>query len=75
MPRIARQREAGTWSELFDSDAWYNRSGLGAVAVWYLALTVLGWAVFPLVRKALPGLPDQRLSRWCGLPGCCCWPI
>ncbi|MBN2044856.1 MAG: phospholipid carrier-dependent glycosyltransferase [Anaerolineales bacterium] len=58
-PARARQREAGTWSELFDSDAWYNRSGIGAVALWYLALTVLGWAVFPLVRKALPGLPDN----------------
>ncbi|MFN2145397.1 MAG: ArnT family glycosyltransferase, partial [Anaerolineales bacterium] len=56
---IAHQREAGTWSELFDSEAWYNRSGLGAVAVWYLALTVLGWAIFPLVRRALPGLPDH----------------
>ena len=54
------QQQAGsTWSDLFDTQAWYNRSGLGAVLVWYLALTLLGWAVFPLVRKALPGLPDQ----------------
>ena len=55
---IARQRNAGTWSELFDTEAWYNRSGFGAVVVWYLALTVLGWAGLPTGALALPGLPD-----------------
>ncbi|MEJ2757826.1 MAG: DUF2298 domain-containing protein, partial [Anaerolineales bacterium] len=53
-----KQRESGTWSELFNTDAWYNQSGLAAVVVWYLVVSVLGWAVFPLVRRALPGLPD-----------------
>ncbi|MEN8240750.1 MAG: DUF2298 domain-containing protein [Chloroflexota bacterium] len=52
------QQAGGTWSELFDSEAWFNRSGFGAALVWYLALTLLGWAIFPLVHKALPGLPD-----------------
>ena len=54
-----RQRQAGTWSELFNTKTWYNQSGLGAVLVWYLALSILGWMVFPLVRRALPGLPDH----------------
>ncbi len=52
------QKQSGTWSELFDSKTWYNQSGVGAVAVWYLALSVLGWTVYPLIRRALPGLPD-----------------
>ena len=66
---FARQRQSGTWSELFVSEAWYNRSGFGAAALWYLALTALGWAVFPLVRRALPGLPDSGfpLARTAGL--------
>jgi len=54
-----RQRQAGTWSELFNTDAWFNQSGLGAVVVWYVALSMLGWLVFPLLSRALPGLPDQ----------------
>ncbi len=54
-----RQRAAGTWSQLFDTDQWFNRSGIGAVLVWYLLLSLLGWAFFPLLRRALPGLPDQ----------------
>ena len=54
----AKQRVSGTWSELYNSQAWYNRSGLAAVVLWYFSLTVLGWAVFPLVQRALPGLPD-----------------
>jgi len=64
-----RQEAGGTWSELFNSDAWYNRSGPGAVLVWYLSLSVLGWAVFPLVRRALPGLPDAGfpLARTAGM--------
>jgi len=53
-----QQSQAGTWSELFDTSAWYNQSGLGAVVVWYLGLSLLGWFVYPLVRRALPGLPD-----------------
>ena len=54
-----RQRQSGTWSELFNTSAWYNQSGLGAVVVWYLGLSLLGWLVFPLVRRALPGLSDH----------------
>ena len=54
-----RQEEGGTWSELYNSEAWFNQSGLGAVVVWYLALSLLSWACFPLIRRALPGLPDN----------------
>lgn len=57
--RLAEQRAGGTWSALFPAQAWVNRwPGLGAVA-WYLALSLLGWAVWPLVRLGLGTLPDK----------------
>jgi YYY domain-containing protein len=57
--RWAEQRDGGTWSKLFDIDALQNRyPGLGAV-LWYLALMVLGWVAYPLLRMALPGLADK----------------
>lgn len=63
------QQRGGTWSELFDAQAFYNRyPALGAL-IWYLALAVLGWIVYPLLRLALPGLPDKGypLARAAGL--------
>lgn len=57
--RLAAQRAGGTWAELFDTQAWYNRfPGLGAV-LWYGVLTLLGWVMVPLVRLALGGLADR----------------
>ena len=57
--RLAEQRAGGTWSELFNIDALKNRyPGLAAV-LWYVALAVLGWVVYPLIRMALPGLADR----------------
>lgn len=57
--RLAAQRAGGTWADLFDIQAWYNRwPGLGAV-LWYLVLTLLGWAMYPLLRLALGGLADR----------------
>jgi YYY domain-containing protein len=67
--RLQEQQAGGTWSELFDREAFYNRyPGLGAF--WfYLALSALGLVVYPLVRLAFPGLPDRGypLSRLVGM--------
>ncbi|MEZ0395440.1 MAG: DUF2298 domain-containing protein [Anaerolineales bacterium] len=67
--RLAAQQAGGTWSELFDRQAWYNRlPGLGA-ALWYLLVFGVGLLAYPLVRAALPGLPDRGypLARLSGL--------
>ncbi|HEY9076925.1 MAG TPA: DUF2298 domain-containing protein [Anaerolineaceae bacterium] len=55
----AVQSRGGTWSELFDSEALYNRYPAIAVVIWYLTISVLGWMMFPFVRIALAGLPDR----------------
>ena len=55
----AIQQAGGTWSELFNREALQNKyPGLGLV-LWYLAVSLLGWIVFPMVRLALRGLPDR----------------
>lgn len=67
--RLAAQQAGGTWSELFDRQAWYNRfPGLGA-ALWYLVVFGVGLLAYPLVRAALPGLSDRGypLARLTGL--------
>lgn len=56
--RLAQQRAGGTWSELFDTENWINSSPWVSAIVWYVALTALGIAVYPIVRWALPGLKD-----------------
>ena len=57
--RLAAQRAGGTWTELFNRDAIYNRAPwLGAV-LWYVVVSLLGWVVMPLVRMGLGGLPDK----------------
>lgn len=66
---FAALTQGGTWSELFNTDALQNRfPGLAAV-VWYLFIFVLGLAVYPFVRIALPGLSDRGypLARIAGL--------
>jgi YYY domain-containing protein len=55
----ARQQAGGTWSEMFDVNALQNRYPGVGVVIWYLAISLLGWAVMPLVRLALRGLPDR----------------
>jgi YYY domain-containing protein len=66
---LAAQQAGGTWSDLFNRDALYNRyPGLGVV-LWYLVILVLGLLAYPLVRAALPGLADHGypLARVTGL--------
>ena len=71
LPRddAARQRAGGTWSALFDYDALQNRYPWLAAVSWYALLTVLGLAVWPWLRLALPSLPDHGypMARFAGL--------
>ena len=66
---LARQRAGGTWSRLFDYDWLQNRYPVLGLIFWYLFIFILGLAVYPLVRLALPGLADKGypLSRALGL--------
>ena len=57
--RLAAQTNGGTWSELFNSQAWQNRYQILGVIAWYLTVSVLGLLVYPLLRVTLPGLPDH----------------
>jgi YYY domain-containing protein len=57
--RWAEQRAGGTWAELFDTENWVNASPWVSVVVWYVVLGLLGVAVFPLLRVAMPGLDDS----------------
>jgi YYY domain-containing protein len=67
--RLAEQQSGGTWSDLFNSDALYNRFKGLSVVVWYLSVAILGLFVYPLVRLALPGLTDHGypLARTAGM--------
>jgi YYY domain-containing protein len=57
--RLAQQRAGGTWSDLFHSDALFNRWPWLAAVLWYVTITLLGWAVLPLVTLGLGSLPDK----------------
>jgi YYY domain-containing protein len=67
--RLLAQRLSGTWSELFNTQALHNSSQVVGVIVWYLSIGLLGFAVYPLVRLAMPGLVDRGypLARTAGL--------
>lgn len=57
--QIDLQKNNGTWSELFDYNAIQNKYPLLSIAFWYLAITLLGWMFYPLLRIIYRGLPDQ----------------
>ncbi|MDZ4160158.1 MAG: DUF2298 domain-containing protein, partial [Anaerolineaceae bacterium] len=65
----AVQQAGGTWSQLFDRAALPNRYPVIGLGLWYLAVTLLGWVVYPFVRLALRSLPDRGypVSRLVGL--------
>jgi YYY domain-containing protein len=67
--RLEEQQSGGTWVDLFNPDALVNSSPFVSVLVWYLAVTLLGWMVYPTVRLALGGLPDRGypVSKLTGL--------
>ncbi|HAV78445.1 MAG TPA: hypothetical protein DCX53_13940 [Anaerolineae bacterium] len=66
---LAKQRTGGTWSQLFDYDWLQNQYPILGLVVWYLFIFILGLAVYPLIRLAMPGLGDKGypLSRALGL--------
>ncbi len=59
LQRWAQQLQSGSWAQLFNTNALYNRYPFFALVLWYVALSLLGWGVYPLVRLALGGLPDH----------------
>jgi YYY domain-containing protein len=63
------QSEGGTWSQLFNPQAWLNRFEFLGVIVWYLSVAVLGLLVYPILRITLPGLKDRGypLARTAGM--------
>lgn len=67
--RLAQQRQGGTWSELFPQDLFYNQAPFLGMIVWYLTITLIGWAVYPFTRMALCGLRDKgyAFSRLVGI--------
>ncbi|MEX2143440.1 MAG: DUF2298 domain-containing protein [Anaerolineales bacterium] len=67
--RAEQQQAGGTWSELFDTQAWINSSPWVSALAWYVALAALGILVYPLVRWTLPGLSDggYAFARLVGL--------
>jgi YYY domain-containing protein len=66
---LARQRAGGTWSQLFDYDWLQNKYPVLGLIIWYLFIFILGLAVYPIIRLAMPGLGDKGypLSRALGL--------
>lgn len=67
--RWQQQQQGGTWAELFNEQSILNRSKLIGVIVWYLAISLLGLIIYPLLRMAVPGLNDRGypLARIIGL--------
>ncbi len=67
--QLAVQQAGGTWSDLFNRDALYNRYPALGLVLWYLVIFALGLFVYPLVRAAFPGLADHGypLARIVGL--------
>ena len=67
--RLAQQRSGGTWSDLFDYESIQNKYPVLSVIVWYLAVTLLGWLIYPFVRYTMPGLADRGypLIRMAGM--------
>ena len=67
--RLTSQRAGGTWSQLFDYEWLQNKYPILGLVIWYLFIFVLGLAVYPIIRLAMPGLADKGypLSRALGL--------
>ena len=59
--RLAMQRAGGTWSQLFDYSWAWNKYPVLGLLIWYLFIFLLGLAVYPLIRLAMPrqGLSPQ----------------
>jgi YYY domain-containing protein len=60
-PDEMRQRQYGngTWGSRFNADSFLNQNPVLLVIVWWLTITAIGWAAFPLLFTLLPGLADR----------------
>ena len=69
LQRWVEQQMGGTWSKLFNTQTWQNRSQIVGTLLWYISLAVLGLLVYPILRLAFPGLSDKGypLARTAGL--------
>jgi YYY domain-containing protein len=69
LERWTEQQAGGTWAILFNTQALINRSQVFSVIFWYLAVMILGWVVYPLVRRVFSGFSDggYPLTRILGL--------
>jgi YYY domain-containing protein len=63
------QYDNGTWSSRFDSDSPISTQPVVSILVWWLTMMVVGWAAWPLLYVAFPGLADRGygLSKIAGL--------
>jgi uncharacterized membrane protein len=57
--RKEAQAAAGSWSDLYNTGSLLNRYQPLAAIAWYLAITLLGLAAYPVLVFALPGLDDR----------------
>ncbi len=66
---LSIQQSGGTWAELFPAESLLNKKPWMAAVVWYAAVLLLGWIVYPITRFVLRGLPDKgyAVSRLTGL--------
>jgi len=53
---FAQQKNAGTWSNIFDYESFQNKYPLFSVVIWYLGISLFGWASYPLIRRCFTGL-------------------
>ncbi len=67
--QLAVQQEGGTWSALFPPEGLFNRYPVSGLIVWYAVIMILGLLLYPILRLALPGLPDRGypLARTAGM--------
>ncbi len=67
--RLAADRAGGTWSEMFSYHSLQNKYPVIGLVVWYLAIALLGFFTWPLLRFLLPGLSDNGypLAKLSGL--------
>ncbi|HEX7395319.1 MAG TPA: DUF2298 domain-containing protein [Anaerolineaceae bacterium] len=67
--QLAQQQEGGTWSDLFNRALIFNQYPVLSLVLWYLAIMLLGWVVYPFVRLAFGRLADHGypLARVAGM--------
>ncbi|MFZ0544035.1 MAG: glycosyltransferase family 39 protein, partial [Candidatus Promineifilaceae bacterium] len=56
---VETQQANGTFTNIFNVDGLLARSPALAAVVWWIAIILLGWLVFPLTFVLFRGLPDR----------------